>query len=276
MVLLSCARNSALVPDRLPLPESRGTVAGGSALAKILSELTPDEREEEILEYVKDGKMPSFLAMLQRVTVRETVGGSERELTFFVAPDYFALGSDEDYFLCPLTPATAQEIADSLACLLPTRKIVDAIYAQATVKLEPAPIAPSERMTTVPVFWQHNMTVWHQRQATLALYPLGTLVAGHKKDLVITPKLAKKPTSVAIYGWHRTDGNPIQPLYLGHSSSYADYSHGIRLVSRRALLDQRPVDLLDVLRDKDLCILISDEGPVSEPRCPARQADGPK
>ena len=48
---------------------------------------------------------------------------------FFVAPDYLAVGTDEDYLLTPMTPMIAQRIADRLGCTLPTRKMVDDIYA---------------------------------------------------------------------------------------------------------------------------------------------------
>ncbi len=40
----------------------------------------------------------------------------------------------------------------------------------------------------------------------------GKLIAGHKKDVVITNRLLTMPKRVAIYGWHRPNGSPIQPL----------------------------------------------------------------
>ena len=43
--------------------------------------------------------------------------------------------------------------------MLPTTKMVDDIYANATVKLTPAPIPPSPAMTTVAVFLRHNEIV---------------------------------------------------------------------------------------------------------------------
>ncbi|MFO1512715.1 MAG: hypothetical protein U1F83_07355 [Verrucomicrobiota bacterium] len=78
--------------------------------------------------------------------------GGPIEATYYVTPDYLAVGTDADYFLTPLTPLTAQFIADQLDCTLPTRKMVDAIYAAAAVKFAPSPIPPSAAMTTVPVF----------------------------------------------------------------------------------------------------------------------------
>ncbi|MCX6953143.1 MAG: hypothetical protein NTV51_13395, partial [Verrucomicrobia bacterium] len=163
-------------------------------------------------------------------------------------------------------PTAAQLIADDLGCSLPTRKMVDEIYRAAPLKLAPSPIVPSKAMTTVPVFNQHNATVSAQRSAALAQYPLGTLVAGHKKDVVITPKLATSPGRVAIYGWHRPDGKPIQSLYLGHAATWADYSHGVRLVRQEMTVDGVTTTVAAVLADKERSALLSDEGPIARPR----------
>jgi len=65
---------------------------------------------------------------------------------------------------------------------------------------------------------------------------------------------------VAIYGWHRLDGLPIQPLTTVHVNTYVDYSHGARLVSRRVLVDGRDRDLGELLQDPNLAPLLSDEG----------------
>ena len=46
-------------------------------------------------------------------------------------PDYLAVGSDDDFVRMPMTPQTAQQIADLFGCILPTRKMVDAIDAAA-------------------------------------------------------------------------------------------------------------------------------------------------
>jgi hypothetical protein len=92
--------------------------------------------------------------------------------------------------------------------------------------------------------------------------PLGALIAGHKKDLVITNRLWDNLARVAIYGWHRTDGRPIQPLSTVHGERYADYSHGVRLVSETAYVDGRATPLLDLLQDPQLSSALSDEGPI--------------
>ena len=57
------------------------------------------------------------------------------------------------------------------------------------------------------------------------------------------------PGKVAIYGWHKPDGKPIQPLYTGHTASWVDYSHGIRLVSRRMTVNGEAKTIDEVLAD---------------------------
>ena len=66
-----------------------------------------------------------------------------------------------------MTPILAQKVAYLTTCNLPTRKIVDQIYENATVKLEPQPIPPTKAMTTLPVFIVHNQMVNKQLQPYL-------------------------------------------------------------------------------------------------------------
>jgi hypothetical protein len=88
----------------------------------------------------------------------------------------------------------------------------------------------------------------------------GALVSGHKKDVVMTNLLASNPGRIAIYGWHRLNGQAIQPLSTVHGVCYADYSHGIRLVSETALVDGEKRSLYDLLNDPQFAKAISYEG----------------
>ncbi len=92
--------------------------------------------------------------------------------------------------------------------------------------------------------------------------PLGALISGHKKDVVLTNRLSEILGRVAIYGWHRLSGIPIQPLTVVHGANYADYSHGIRLVSNVVLIDGKPRSIYEVLEDPKLATILSDEGPI--------------
>ena len=97
------------------------------------------------------------------------------------------------------------------------------------------------------------------------------LMAGHKKDIILSGKIYEHDYAsdrVVIYGWHRGDKDPIQPVYNGHASHYADYSHGVRVVAKTAMLNGRPVQLEEILKDPLLSKLLSDEGPLDRPGYP--------
>src|SRR5262249_52496404 len=130
-------------------------------------------REKEVFAQVTSGNVPDFLRRLCPVQVTNLFEGKTNWATFYVTPDYLAVGLDEDYFLTQISPNTAQRIADVLNCALPTRKMVNDIYAAAAVKLAPSPIPPSPAMATVPVFSNHNATVHAQRADHLKAHPLG-------------------------------------------------------------------------------------------------------
>ncbi len=260
--------SATLAAQTLPLPPRATNAPAGREFAQSITELDQTGREQRIYEQVASGNVPDFLRKLVPISVEAVSDGKTNRATYFVTPDYLAVGSDEDYFLTPLSPGMAQQIANLLGCTLPTRKMVDDIYSAAAVKLTPSPIAPSPAMATMPVFVQHNSTVREQRREQLAAHPLGALVAGHKKDVVITKKLLASPGKVVIYGWHKPDGKPIQPLYTGHADFYADYSHGIRLVQLRLTLNGESRTVPEVLADANLAPLLSDEGPLDNIRYP--------
>lgn len=243
----------------LELPKRRPGAISGAAFAQQVAPLSLEDREQRIWEEVSAGNVPDFLRRLVRVPLAS--GGLTGAV--FVTPDYLAVGSDSDYVLMPMTPYTAQRIADRCHCVLPTPSLVDAIYRAATIKLDPAPIPPSPEMTTVPVFVRHSEAVRTQRAGKAAM---GELVVGDKKDIVVCKGLVTNPGRVAIYGWHKADGQPIQPLYMGHFGYWADYSHGVRLVSDHAELSGKPVDLHHMLRDPQVSQLVSSEGPLTRPR----------
>ena len=265
----------------LDLPERSPNAPGGKELVRRIEGLDPAARESEIISQVRSGNIPNFLRKLCPIQVTNVVQGRTNTAKFYVTPDYLAVGSSDDYFLTPISPKAAQIIADALSCSLPTRKMVDDIYRSAPLKLAPRPIPPTPAMTTVTVFDHHNEIIRTQRTEALPNCPLGTLTAGHKKDVMISAKLPDAPGKVAIYGWHELNGKPIQPLFLGHSEAWVDYSQCTRLVQQNLEVNGATTSLTEVLADTALAGLLSDEGPISNPRYqtnrPARlnPSDGP-
>jgi hypothetical protein len=242
------------------IPPRQADAPGGTAFMQSIANLPRDEREEKIAEEIRRGNIPDFLRTFRPITVKATdKNGKEHSATYEVMPDYLAIGSDADFVRVPMTPQTAVCIADAFGCALPTRKVVDDVYKQAAVKLEPIPLP--EPRTTVETFIRHNGLIEKQRAGKEP----GLLVAGTKKDVVVTNRLGEKPDRVAIYGWHKLDGSPIQPVTIVHVNWYVDYSHGIRLMKRTMTVDGKPQDVRAVQHSADLCGLISDEGPINFP-----------
>ena len=247
--LISCNTSK-----RLDLPSRNSTAITGNEFYKSVFSESRIERETRAKNEILNGNVPRFLRKMIKIkTSITTDDGKIIKAYYFVIPDYLSIGSDKDFARIPLTPMTAQSIADSLHCFLPTRKMVNDIYEAAKVKLEPVPMY-AFRDSAVTMY-QHNLIIEGQRKLRKGL------IAGIKKDLVITEKLSRdlKPDRVAIYGWQKPDGKPIQPLYTGHVNWYVDYSHGTRLVYRMIYVNKKPMDYIDVLKDKNLRRLLCDE-----------------
>jgi hypothetical protein len=214
-----------------------------------------EQRDSFAVVQFRTGNIPAFLLDLRpvRTEYTDSASGKTYKAVYYVTRDYFSIGTNQDWVRVPLTPMAASQIADTLNCFLPSRKMVDDIYRAATVKLEPVPMYALRDST--PTMWHHHLIVEGQRKGRKGL------ISGIKKDVVSTFRLTQYPRRdrVAIYGWHKPDGKPIQPLYTGHVNWYVDYSHGIRLVSRRILVDGKWMDYTLILKDPVLKHLLCDE-----------------
>lgn len=248
-------------------PPGPPTVRGSDLVAE-LADLPLCDREERIRAHVdRGGAVPPFLTRFVPVRLTATIGGRVRTATVHVAPDYFGLGIDADWLRLPITPQLAQHVADAHGCVLPTPRVVDAIWAQASTRVEPRPFHPRDHdILSLRLFAAHHRVIETQRGDT----PPGALLAGHKKDVVLSALLRDWPNRVVIYGWHRLDGRPIQPRWKGHTTGHVDYSHGIRLVRRAMDVDGAATTVDTVLADPELCVLLSDEGPIAPARYPTR------
>jgi hypothetical protein len=270
LFILLITAGSVLRAQRLNLQERTKNALSGSAFAALIRDtaLSVSAREQMILKEVKEGNVPQFFRQFVAVTDTVLIEKQRFTITYFAAPDYLAIGSDTDYFYCPLTASSAQKIADELDCTLPTRKMSDQIYRSAILKLSPQPIPPSIRMSTVPVFEDHNRLV--HEQLTKIGATTGVLTAGNKKDIVISNKIIANDGSlrVVIYGWHKTDGKAIQPLYNGHKYDWVDYSHGIRLIQNNVYVNSRKRSAKKILQSKKHHTLLSDEGIIPDPFYP--------
>lgn len=263
LTLSVSARQAAPTLNVLNLPPRPADAPGGRQFLEHTARLSRSDREQAILAQVLSGNVPDFERQLKEIHVEtRTSDGRTVTGTLRVMPDYLAIGSDEDHVRIPMSPLTAQAIADKLGCSLPTRKIVDLVYKQAEVRLAPKPLPPTAQMTSNDYYGRHEAII----EGQLAGRPLGALVAGDKKDVVVSNMLRWHPGRVAIYGWHQAEGKPIQGLSTVHAAGYADYSHGIRLVAGTMTVDGQEMSLADVLKDPVLAPLVSDEGAIGVPR----------
>lgn len=223
------------------------------------------QREQAILRELLAGDLPAFLRKLVPVQLRyQPPAGKPLTATVFVMPEYLAIGSNDDFLRIPMNLYTASAVASKMGFILPTRKMVDAIYRQAVFHFSPEPMTPGPEMRSTEYYRIHNEKIEAQARS-LGVMP-GALVSGDKKDVVLTNLLRTNPGRIAIYGWHRLTGVAIQPLSTVHGACYADYSHGIRLVADTVLINGQLRPVYDVLQDPILARALSDEGPIANAR----------
>jgi len=248
-------------------PESQ---MSATQFVSLIKNVDRHKREELVLQTLLNGDVPTHMKYYVDITqVFKDKSENVRKLVISVLPDFLTVGNDSDYVRVPMNPLTAQRLCDAWGCTMPTTKISDIIWGATTNKLQPLPWGPpyDASMMSVDRIVVHNKRIQDQLSKVSGFDP-NNVISGHKKDVVVTNRLSKQSKQVAIYGWHQLSGKPIQPLYLGHENTYADYSHGIRLVSLSCTLDDVPMSLADLLKDENLCHSLSDEGPMQSLRQP--------
>lgn len=264
------------VAMRLPFPPRPADAPEGEAFLVSLAQADENQVQQAALQELLRGNVPESLRNLSRIGFdASTRSGLKKKVTIWVTWDYVSIGSDANSVRIPLTPISAQLLADHVGAVLPTRKIVDILYQYASVKLPPHPFPPSPWMVRPVEFLKHDKTIDEELSSATTearLWP-PLLLAGHKKDIVLSNVLEEKPHRLAIYGWHKLDGKPIQSVSTYHGDWYADYSHGTRLIAKTMRIDEQIADMDVVLKDDELAPLLSDEGPLLHTRY--RTEDGP-
>ncbi len=266
------------------IPPRPKDAPGGKEFVESLKGLSREDREKKIQEAVTSGNIPDFLRQLKPVEYEATdANGQKHKVKIFVMPDYLAVGSNEDFMRMPMSPQTAQKIAEKFGCVLPTKKIVDKIHFNGSTKRETMKvnadivgylgISPGDAyytdkdgkvqqngnlMMSNSFYKAHDELT--QKQLDKAGYELGDIVSGIKKELIITEALLTHPGNLAFHGGLHPDGSFHQSgIDLAHEPTYADYSHGARMISRYIEIDGQPMDLAQVLAHPTLYKLVSDE-----------------
>ena len=234
-------------------------------------------RERIIVAAVLAGNVPDSLRYFHEIKFTTPVVDSvailqkPHEISLWVACDYVAIGTNDSFVRMPMGPLAAQEIADSLDCILPTAFIVDRINDARQGAIDIFPFRPVGDRNMQPMVFEDSH---HAIEALFKAkgYHFGQFISGLKKDIILTCRLKNNPRyrrNVAIYGWHHPDGHAQQPIFVRHGNFYVDYSHGVRLVSRTCTVDGKPMDIRSILESPALYRLLSDE---SSPIIPATYA----
>ena len=277
-----------------PFPDRPAGAAGGSAVMdRFKGETEParpgawNAREDGFATEIINGNFPPFLRRWVEIPVTCTDDKKRvRTGRFRVLPDLVSIGDNQDYVIAPLDAFSAGRVADAFGCLLPTAKMVQAIYDVADFKhvaitRDYAKTNPLKQASTW-AYVEHDSAIKSEyaSRGVTSLAEAGRLLKeGHKKNVVIYPGMNTRK-KLAYYGWFKANRKPIQgeenggpgiTSYTRHPLAFADYSQGIRLVHPVMTIDTldgtpKEVSVAKVLAHKVFHRLLSNEGPLTEPR----------
>jgi hypothetical protein len=249
----------------------------GSEFVKALP-ASPAKREEAIVSAVREGHVAP-------IDWREIHSEHEgRRAILWVSGDALRIGDASDSVRVSVTARSAQVIADILGCILPTTRICDLIWEQATVRVPPCSqkLPPADPR---PIACGTRVLQHHERVEEKVGGGKG-LIENVGKYWVLSNRLAGDPSKAANYGWFDAAGGArfasgpspqtkpgkhrlFQPLGMAHGIDHVDYAQVVRLVRRWAMIDGVRRDLVEVLQDRELAALVSDEEPPCLARLPA-------
>jgi hypothetical protein len=233
------------------------------------------QRDAAVLQRITDGEYDP----LQLGTVTADYNGHHAEFT--VLADALKL----DGVRVGAGAMLAQQVADALKCSLLTPKLLDMMYAQASVILPPFPLGTVNMMTT-------QRFVDHSKMIDAALAKAGYngqgIVQTVGKPWMLDNDLldAAHAGHSENYGWHVNssmwepedpnhwdgvhilpcvtlapgDAKVIQPPSWAHGLDQADYSEIMLFVLWACTLDGAPADVRDILQNPDLAPLASHQG----------------
>lgn len=223
--------------------------------------------EDIIVEMVTAGQVPDALRHFRKITFTTPVVDSveilrkKHKVEMWVLPDYVAIGTNDDFVRMPMGPLAAQRIADALDCTLPTPFLVDRIAEASEGHVDIFPFRPLGNRNSQPIVFQDSNNAINAQFKAYG-YEFGQFISGLKKDIVLTYKimtLTEYERNVAIYGWHHPDGRAQQPLFVRHGNFYVDYSHGVRLIYNKVMIDGVEYNIREILQSPELYRLLSDE-----------------
>lgn len=230
------------------LPERPSDALTGSQFIQQMEKLgnmnskTNQAKMEKLIEAeIAKGNLPSFCRPENMKTLA-IEGKDGTRVEFKAALDYLAIGSDQDYVRIPITPVLAQTLSEKYGWGMPTRPMAHAIHDLADIKLTGVGLVNDEEdqlhMQGNAFIQRHNREINKQlgAEGLQRLKSGKALVAGHKKDVIISRYVIDHPNGAMDYSGLYIDGkNPIQDN-PAHEWSYRDYSHGFRPIAGNVVI----------------------------------------
>lgn len=133
--------------------------------------------------------------------------------------------------IAPIAIGDAILVCQELGCELPDPALVDAIYEQANIWLDPIILkhdGTPKTMASPNAYSKHAALVLaslNKAAETTDIGPLALIVGTHKDIVSVNGKLG-------LYGWKTRNGRVIQPVFTGHGGYWIDYSQGVRPVKK--------------------------------------------
>lgn len=220
------------------IPERPANAPTGSQFMNAMDKLgnmnlkeNQHKMEEYIMAEIARGNIPSFCRpeKMKSITMTNKDG---TKVSFKAGLDYLAIGSDNDHIRVPMTPLLAQALSKKYGWGLPTAEMTNAIYATSDLKVEPGGLVQTNddqyHMQGNDFIRRHNQKIADQLGSSGMdrLRRGEALVAGHKKDVIISDYALKNPGRLDFRGLY-SNGKPIQ-TNPAHEDDYRDYSHGFR------------------------------------------------
>ena len=104
------------ITHQLDLPKPDDRAITGNGFYKLTGAMKWNEREPLMMKEILAGNIPAFLKKLVpvHVVILDSLSGKMIRATYFVTPDYLSIGNDKDFARVPMTPMTAQAIAEAV------------------------------------------------------------------------------------------------------------------------------------------------------------------
>lgn len=194
-----------------------------SAIQSIPNEATP-ARDTKFVEMARAGYTSPLSTTMAPVRLTEGLPQGMASIEFRVGVMPVAFGDGRQDIVMPASYNLGKSVVEQMGGFLPTRGIVDAMYAQGN-RVIVQPQGASPEMTSMAVAARHTKAVYDKLPGDTS-----KPVVGPFKEILADGH---------YYGLWKRDGTPWQPytdLSRSHDYSYADYSQAARMVAPTAIV----------------------------------------